>query len=60
MTNRDGLFVEDKESPYVNLIVTRMDNKDEDKVKKFVDAFHSPEVAKAAEVEFKGGAIKVW
>lgn len=60
IANRDGIFVEDKESPYVNLIVARMDNKDEDKVKKFVLAFHSPEVAKAAEVEFKGGAIKGW
>ncbi len=60
MANRDGLFVEDKESPYMNLIVARMDNKDENKVKKFVKAFQSPEVAKAAEDEFKGGAIKGW
>lgn len=60
MANRDGLFVEDKNSPYVNLIVARIDNKDEDKVKRFVEAFHSPEVAKAAEAEFKGGAIQGW
>lgn len=58
--NRDGLFAEDKDSPYMNLIVARMDNKDEAKVKKFVQAFHSPEVAKAAEDQFKGGAIKGW
>ncbi|STJ13269.1 D-methionine-binding transport system MetQ precursor [Escherichia coli] len=25
---KDGIFVEDKDSPYVNLIVTREDNKD--------------------------------
>jgi D-methionine transport system substrate-binding protein len=60
MANRDGIFVEDKESPYVNLIVARQDNKNEEKVKKFVQAFQSPEVAKAAEDEFKGGAIKGW
>jgi D-methionine transport system substrate-binding protein len=60
MANRDGLFVEDKESPYVNLIVAREDNKDEKKVKDFVQAFQSPEVAAAAEQEFKGGAIKGW
>jgi D-methionine transport system substrate-binding protein len=60
MTLRDGLFVEDKDSPYMNLIVARMDNKDDEKVKKFVQAFHSPEVAKEAEIEFKGGAIKGW
>jgi D-methionine transport system substrate-binding protein len=60
IANRDGVFVEDKDSPYVNLIVSREDNKNEEKVKKFVLAFQSPEVAKAAEDEFKGGAIKGW
>lgn len=60
IAGRDGIFVEDKESPYVNIIVARQDNKNEDKVKKFVQAFQSPEVAKAAEDEFKGGAIKGW
>jgi D-methionine transport system substrate-binding protein len=60
VADRDGLFVEDKKSPYVNIIVSREDNKDAAKIKKFVQAFQSPEVAKAAEVEFKGGAIKGW
>jgi len=58
--SRDALFVEDKDSPYVNLIVTREDNKDDEKVKKFVSAFQSTEVEEAAEREFKGGAIKGW
>jgi D-methionine transport system substrate-binding protein len=57
---RDGLFIEEKESPYVNLIVTREDNKDTEKVKKFVKAYQSKEVAQAAEKEFKGSAIKGW
>lgn len=60
MANRDGLFVEDRDSPYVNLIVAREDNKDEEKVKKFVQAFQSPEVARAADEAFKGSAIKGW
>ena len=60
VADRDGIFVEDKKSPYVNIIVSREDNKDAAKVKKFVQAFQSPEVEKAAEVEFKGGAIKGW
>lgn len=58
--SRDALFVEDKDSPYVNLIVSRENNKDEEKVKKFVQAFQSDEVAAAAEAEFKGGAVKGW
>lgn len=57
---RDGIFVEDKESPYVNLIVAREDNKDAEKVRKFVQAYQSPEVEAAAEKQFKGGAIKGW
>ena len=58
--SRDALFMEDKESPYVNIIVSREDNKDEDKVKKFVSAYQSVEVEQTALKEFKGGAIKGW
>jgi len=54
------LFVEDKNSPYVNIIVSREDNKNESKIKRFVQAFHSDEVAAAAAKEFKGGAVKGW
>lgn len=57
---RDGLFVEDKSSPYVNAVVAREDNKNEEKVKKFVKAYQSEEVNQAAIKAFKGGAIKGW
>lgn len=60
VASRDGLFVEDQESPYVNIIVSREDNKNAAKVKKFVQAFQSPEVAAAALKEFKGGAVQGW
>lgn len=57
---KDGLFVEDKDSPYVNLIVAREDNKDADNVKKFVQAYQSDEVYEAANKIFNGGAVKGW
>lgn len=57
---RDGLFIEDKNSPYVNLIVARKNNQNDEKVKQFVAAYQSPQVEQAAEREFKGGAIKGW
>lgn len=60
IANRDGLFVEDKESPYVNIVVSREDNKEEEKIKRFVQAYQSDEVAQAAEREFKGSAVKGW
>lgn len=58
--SRDALFIEDRDSPYVNLIVTREDNKNDEKVKQFVKAYQSAEVEQAAIKEFKGGAIKGW
>lgn len=60
ISTRDGLFVEDKNSPYVNLVVAREDNKSDEKVNKFVAAYQSVEVEQAAEKEFKDGAIKSW
>ncbi|MEK9496652.1 MetQ/NlpA family lipoprotein [Photorhabdus sp. P32] len=57
---KDGLFVEDKDSPYVNLLVSREDNKDAENVKKFVKAYQSDEVDEAANKIFNGGAVKGW
>ncbi len=56
----DSVFIEDKNSPYVNIIVTREDNKDAGNVKAFIQSYQSPEVAKAAETIFNGGAVPGW
>ena len=60
LAEKDGIFVEDKDSPYVNLLVAREDNKDAENVKKFVQAFLSDEVSEAAHRVFKGGAVTGW
>lgn len=57
---RDSIFIEDKNSPYVNIIVAREDNKDAENVKEFIKAYQSPEVARAAERIFNGGAVPGW
>ena len=57
---KDGIFVEDKDSPYVNMIVSREDNKDAENVKKFIQAYQSAEVDEAANKIFNGGAVKGW
>ncbi|MGF1760523.1 methionine ABC transporter substrate-binding lipoprotein MetQ [Photobacterium sagamiensis] len=57
---RDGVFVEDKESPYVNLIVAREDNVDAENVKTFVKAYQSEAVYAAAQEIFQGGVVKGW
>ncbi|MDC0610419.1 MetQ/NlpA family lipoprotein [Vibrio sp.] len=58
--DKDGIFVEDKDSPYVNLIVARQDNVDSENVKNFVKAYQTDEVYKAAYDIFKGSIVKGW
>ncbi|QHA86135.1 MetQ/NlpA family lipoprotein [Serratia rhizosphaerae] len=57
---KDSIFIEDKDSPYVNIVVAREDNKDAPKVQEFLKAYQSDEVAAAAEKIFNGGAVKGW
>jgi YaeC family lipoprotein len=57
---RDSVFIEDKNLPYVNIVVTREDNKDAKNVKEFIESYQSSEVAKAAETIFNGGAVLGW
>lgn len=51
---------EDKESPYVNVIVARPDNRESEKVQKFVKAYQSDAVEAAARQIFRNGAVKGW
>ncbi len=60
VAKRDGIFVEDAKSPYVNIIVCRPEDKDKEALKQFVQSYESPEVEAVADSIFKGGAIKGW
>ncbi len=60
MAKHDGIIVENSSSPYVNIIVSRQDNKNDQKVKNFTKAYQSEEVDSIAEQVFKGGAIRGW
>lgn len=57
---RDGLFVENRDSPYVNLIVARVENRDAKNVRDFVRTYQSEEVYAAALKIFDGGVVKGW
>ncbi|MDO4627459.1 MAG: MetQ/NlpA family lipoprotein [Pasteurellaceae bacterium] len=59
-TTDNGVFVEDKDSPYVNIIVARDDNKDSEAVKNFVKAYQTDEVYQEAQKHFKDGVVKGW
>lgn len=57
---RDGLFVEEKDSPYVNIIVAREDNQNGKSVQEFVKAYQSAEVLNKANELFEGAVIQGW
>lgn len=59
-TTDHGVFVEDKDSPYVNIIVARTDNKDSKPVQNFVKAYQTEEVEQEAKKHFKDGVVKGW
>lgn len=58
--SKDAIFVENKESPYVNLIVAREDNKEDQDVLNFVKAYNSEEVYQKAQAEFQNSIVKGW
>ncbi|TCT17882.1 D-methionine transport system substrate-binding protein [Bibersteinia trehalosi] len=60
LSANDGVFVEDKDSPYVNIIVARDNNKDSEAVQNFVKAYQTEEVFQEAQKHFKDGVVKGW
>ncbi|TRX74620.1 MetQ/NlpA family ABC transporter substrate-binding protein [Pseudomonas mangiferae] len=54
---RDALVLEDRNSPYVNYLVARPDNKDSDAIKKLAAALTSPEVKKFIEEKYQGAVV---
>jgi D-methionine transport system substrate-binding protein len=54
---RDALFIESGDSPYANLVVTRVDNAQSPAVKKLVSALRSPETKRFIENHYHGAVI---
>ena len=54
---KDALVIEGKDSPYVNILVARPDNKDSEAMKKLVTALHSPEVKAFILEKYKGAVV---
>jgi D-methionine transport system substrate-binding protein len=55
--SKDALVIEGKDSPYVNILVARPDDKDSDAMKKLVAALHSPEVKAFILEKYKGAVV---
>lgn len=54
---KDALFIEGSNSPYVNILVARPDNKDSEAMQKLAAALRSPEVKKFIEDTYKGAIV---
>ena len=59
-TNEDAIYIENKDSPYVNLIVSKRNSPKKAELQKFVKAFNSEEVKHKAQELFGEGAIPAW
>ena len=54
---KDALVIEGSDSPYVNILVARPDDKDSADMQKLVAALHSPEVKAFINEKYKGAII---
>ena len=54
---KDALLIESKNSPYVNYLVGRPDNKDDPRVQKLAKALTSPEVKNFIEQKYHGAVL---
>lgn len=57
---KDALFIEDKESPYTNLLVARPDNKDSEAIQKLAKALTSDEVRTFINDTYEGALVPVF
>ena len=55
--SKDAIALEAAKSPYVNLLAVREQDKDKPWVAKLVKAYHSEEIRKFIETEFKGSVL---
>ena len=54
---QDALVIEGSDSPYVNILVARPDNKDSDAMQKLAAALHSEQVRQFIEEKYKGAVV---
>ena len=53
----DSIFIEDKDSPYANVITVLKGNENDERVQKLVKALQSEKIKKFIEEKYKGSVI---
>lgn len=56
----DSIFMEPSDSPWVNLLAVRTENKDDPVLDKLIKAYHSDEVKQFIEETFEGSVVASW
>ncbi|MCX7710893.1 MAG: MetQ/NlpA family ABC transporter substrate-binding protein [Clostridia bacterium] len=54
---KDALFIEDKDSPYANILTVRPDNQKDEAIQELVKALNSEEVKRFLEDKYKGAIV---
>jgi lipoprotein, YaeC family len=54
---KDAIAIEDKDSPYANVLTVRPDNKDDPAIKTLAEVLNSPEVKKFIEDKYQGAIV---
>lgn len=54
---KDAIIIEDKQSPYVNILAARPDNKDSDAIQKLAKALNSDDVKKFIQDKYNGAVV---
>ncbi|MFS0647241.1 MetQ/NlpA family ABC transporter substrate-binding protein [Siminovitchia sp. 179-K 8D1 HS] len=57
---KDSIFIEDKDSPWVNIVAARTENKDDPAIKKLLDVYQTDEIKQFIDETYKGSVIPGW
>lgn len=60
MDPKSALLKEETDSPYVNIMVVRTQDKNRKEIKKFLELYHSSFIKKFIEETFKGAILPAW
>lgn len=56
---KDSIYIE-QDSPYVNIIAVRAEDKDRPEIQRLIQAYQSPEVKQFIETKFQGSVVAGW
>lgn len=56
---KDSLMIEEKDSPYVNIVATKTRNKNDPNIQKIVEVLHEPDVQKWIQQKWGGSIVPV-